>query len=47
MFANVLALASGCAAGAIAFAQVSVWCFVVPPLFASIPILMPASLQEA
>jgi uncharacterized membrane protein YoaK (UPF0700 family) len=46
MSGNVLAFALGCAGGAIAFDQVGTWCFVVPPIIALIPILMPASLTE-
>jgi uncharacterized membrane protein YoaK (UPF0700 family) len=34
MAANVAAFASGCAAGALLFATLGVWCFVLPPLIA-------------
>ncbi|MEP6505157.1 MAG: DUF1275 family protein, partial [Betaproteobacteria bacterium] len=47
MGSHVVAFALGCAAGAIAFAQVGTWCFAVPPLVALVPILMPASRIEA
>jgi uncharacterized membrane protein YoaK (UPF0700 family) len=47
MSSNLLSFALGCAGGAILFDQVGLWCFVIPPVFATIPILMPASLTEA
>jgi uncharacterized membrane protein YoaK (UPF0700 family) len=40
MGANVGAFAVGCAAGAIAFSQFKMVCFVVPPLLAIVPLLM-------
>jgi uncharacterized membrane protein YoaK (UPF0700 family) len=43
MAANVGAFAVGCAAGAIAFSQFKMRCFVVPPLLAIVPILMSAT----
>ncbi len=43
MTANVVAFALGCGAGALAFAVCGPWCFVVPPLLALAPVLMPES----
>ncbi len=40
MAANVGAFAVGCAAAALLFSQVSVWCFVVPPLLAAVGLTM-------
>jgi uncharacterized membrane protein YoaK (UPF0700 family) len=38
MATGVAAFALGCAAGALVYSQVNVWCFVVPPLLAAISI---------
>ena len=38
MAISVAAFASGCAAGALIYSQVNVWCFVVPPLLAVVSI---------
>ena len=46
MGANVGAFAAGCAAGAILFSQLKMLCFVVPPLLAVVPILMPATREK-
>jgi uncharacterized membrane protein YoaK (UPF0700 family) len=46
MFANVAAFALGCAAGAILFSQVSMWCFAVPPILAAVPVLMNATKDQ-
>lgn len=43
MFANVAAFAVGCAAGAILYSALKMWCFVLPPIFAFVPILMNAT----
>ena len=37
---NVLSFAIGCGISAILFSQVSMWCFVVPPVLALIPTVM-------
>lgn len=47
MFANVAGFALGCAGGAILYSQVSMWCFVVPPILAALPILMHATREDA
>jgi uncharacterized membrane protein YoaK (UPF0700 family) len=43
MSASVLAFAIGCAAGALLFGLAGTWCFVLPPLLALVPVLMPGS----
>lgn len=40
MGANVLIFAAGCAAGALCFARMNEWCFVIPPLLAIAPVCM-------
>ncbi len=47
MSANVIGFALGCAAGAIVFARFGTWCFVVPPIVALIPVLMPESRNDS
>jgi len=41
MIPNVTAFALGCGAGALGFALFGPWCFVLPPLLALAPVLMP------
>jgi len=43
MLANVAAFAAGCAAGAILYSQLSMWCFAITPVLALIPILSRAT----
>ena len=40
MFTSVAAFALGCAGGAILFSDLRMWCFVIPPILALVPILM-------
>jgi uncharacterized membrane protein YoaK (UPF0700 family) len=40
MSTSVIAFAIGCAAAAIIFARFGVWCFVLPPLFAALSLLI-------
>ena len=47
MFANVAAFAIGCAAGAILYSSLKMWCFVLPPILAFVPFLMTATREPA
>jgi len=40
MSANIAVFAAGCAAAALLYARVGVWCFVMPPLFGVAALLM-------
>jgi uncharacterized membrane protein YoaK (UPF0700 family) len=40
MSASVIAYAIGCAAAVVIFARLGVWCFVLPPLFAALSLLI-------
>jgi hypothetical protein len=40
MAANILAFAVGCAAAALLFAYLHMWCFAVPPLLALMAIML-------
>ena len=46
MSANVISFALGCAAAALLYSQFRMWCFVVPPLLALVPILMHATRDQ-
>jgi len=37
---NVLSFAIGCGISAVLFSQIGMWCFVVPPILAFIPIVI-------
>jgi len=43
MSTNIAVFAAGCAAAALLYARVGVWCFVVPPLFAGAALFMRAA----
>jgi uncharacterized membrane protein YoaK (UPF0700 family) len=43
MSTNIAIFAAGCAAAALLYARVGVWCFVAPPLFGIVALLMPAA----
>jgi len=47
MVPNVFAFAVGCAAGAFIFSQFAMWCFVVPPILAAVPLMMDATKDQA
>jgi uncharacterized membrane protein YoaK (UPF0700 family) len=43
MFANVAGFAVGCAGGAVLYGYLRMWCFVIAPFLALVPILMNAT----
>ena len=43
---NVVVFAVGCGAAALLFMRLGVWCFVVPPLLAVVPLLMDATKES-
>jgi uncharacterized membrane protein YoaK (UPF0700 family) len=46
MIPNVVGFAVGCAAGAFIYSEFSMWCFVVPPFLAAIPVLLNATKEQ-
>jgi len=46
MTPNVIAFAVGCGAGACIFSRFAMWCFVVPPVLAAIPVMMNATKEQ-
>jgi uncharacterized membrane protein YoaK (UPF0700 family) len=46
MVPNVVGFALGCGAGAILFSRFGMWCFVVPPILAVVPVMMNATKEQ-
>ena len=43
MVPNVVAFAVGCGAGAFLYSRLGMWCFVLPPVLAALPVMMSAT----